>query len=115
LDISKIEAGQLEVRSEPFVLNTVIEEAVTLIQPQLEEKGLRLEVEMPSQALDLNNDSRRVKQILLNLLQNAIKFTDQGSVRLEVTQSPQHPFDAGDRVHPAVLIRVSDTGIGIEA
>ncbi|MDA3874913.1 MAG: PAS domain S-box protein, partial [Kiritimatiellae bacterium] len=94
LDISKIEAGQLEVRSEAFELNTVINEAVALVQPQLEQKGLTLHLQFPTETLDVQNDARRVKQILLNLLNNAIKFTHQGEVRLEVKQDAHYPFDS---------------------
>lgn len=114
LDISKIEAGQLEVRSEPFELNTVIEEVVALVQPQLEQKGLSLQLRIPSETLGVTGDARRVKQILLNLLNNAIKFTTQGEIRLEVEPDALYPFDSGNRVQPAVHIEVSDTGIGIK-
>jgi PAS domain S-box-containing protein len=114
LDISKIEAGQLEVRSEPFILNDVIEEAVDLIRPQLEQKGLTLHQLTPREPIELVSDPRRVKQILLNLLNNAIKFTEQGEVRLTVDRIQSFSFPSELREKPAVQIRVSDTGIGIK-
>ncbi|MEX2607010.1 MAG: ATP-binding protein [Kiritimatiellia bacterium] len=113
LDISKIEAGQLEVRSEPFELNAVIDDAAALVQSQLEQKHLAFHWEPPPGNINLESDARRVKQILLNLLNNAIKFTEQGEVRLEVKEIANHTFASDKRTQPAVQIRVSDTGIGI--
>ncbi len=105
LDISKIEAGQLEVRREPFDVRTSIDQVLATVAPMASEKGLALTAEFDDDLGELIADRRRVEQILLNLLSNAVKFTDDGSVRLVVT--------AVDDDH-RVRMRVIDTGIGIE-
>ncbi len=104
LDISKIEAGQLEVRRESFDLAASIERAVGAVRPQAEKKGLALESSVPPDIGQVVSDSRRVEQVLLNLLSNAVKFTDRGRVSLEVTAD-----------HDRVLMTVRDTGIGIQS
>jgi PAS domain S-box-containing protein len=105
LDISKIEAGQLEVRLEPMKLVESVERVAGLVRPLAEKKRLALVVNLAPGLGEITSDRRRVEQILLNLLNNAIKFTEQGSVTLLVDESP-----AG----PAVRFRVVDTGIGIK-
>lgn len=113
LDLSKIEAGQLEVRAEQFDLRESIERAVASVSPQTEKKSLALQTFLPPTLPQMLSDRRRVEQILLNLLNNAIKFTDHGRITLNVDiirgyrQAPEAP--AGD----AVQIRVADTGMGI--
>jgi signal transduction histidine kinase len=102
LDISKIEAGQLQVGHEPVDLNTVALKVAATVQPLAQKKGLTLNCELPDGLEPLSSDRRRVEQILMNLLGNAIKFTDAGEVRMRV--SP-----AG----PDIRIEVIDTGIGI--
>ncbi len=104
LDLSKIEAGQLEVRNEPFELPDAIERVVASVRPMAEKKGLALRVVTDPALHVMVSDQRRVEQILLNLLNNAIKFTNSGTVSLEV--------NAQDT---AVRFRVADTGIGIKA
>lgn len=104
LDISKIEAGQLEVRREPFDLAASIERAVGAVRPLAEKKGLALEASVPAGIGQMVGDSRRVEQVLLNLLTNAVKFTDRGRVSLEV---------AAD--HDRVRMTVRDTGVGIRS
>jgi signal transduction histidine kinase len=102
LDISKIEAGQLEVARAPFEMRAAIENALRLVSPQAERKGLALAAAIASNVGSLTSDQRRVEQILLNLLSNAIKFTEHGEVRLEC------------RARDGWLeTRVCDTGSGI--
>ncbi len=102
LDLSKIEAGQLQVHVEPFDLRETIERAVASVRPQAEAKGLALAAEIAPEVGGLASDARRVEQILLNLLNNAIKFTERGEVRLTAGV-------AGEWVR----IAVADTGMGI--
>jgi PAS domain S-box-containing protein len=102
LDLSKIEAGQLAIASEPFDIRDVIERAVRTVRPLAAEKGLGLEMEVPPDAGTVRADPRRVEQVLLNLLSNAIKFTEKGHIRVACT------IRKGD-----VRICVTDTGIGI--
>ncbi len=104
LDLSKIEAGQLEVRSEPFDLCSVVERVADTVKPMADTKGLALEVRVDSEVGTIVNDSRRVEQVLLNLLNNGIKFTEQGSVILGVEKADE-----------GVRLRVTDTGIGIKS
>jgi len=104
LDISKIEAGQLEVRAAPFDLLASVRRAVASVAPMAEKKGLSLRVVTPAASEPMVSDQRRVEQVLLNLLNNALKFTDRGEVTLTVTVD-------GDPA--AARIAVTDTGIGI--
>ena len=103
LDISKIEAGQLEVRREPFDLRPSLERVLGTVRPLAERKGLALRLEAPGELGALESDRRRVEQILLNLLQNGVKFTERGEVALAAERLPE------DRVR----LRVTDTGVGI--
>ncbi len=82
LDISKIEAGQLQVTREPFDLRASIAKVVGLVRPLAEKKVLALHVRLSPELGRIVSDARRVEQILLNLLNNAIKFTEQGHVTL---------------------------------
>jgi PAS domain S-box-containing protein len=112
LDISKIEAGQLEVWAEPFDLRASVERVVESVRPLVAKKGLQVDAHVEADCAEMVSDRRRVEQILLNLLNNAIKFTDRGrvSLRAERQSTGARAGDAGD---PAVSIRVADTGIGI--
>jgi signal transduction histidine kinase len=102
LDISKIEAGQLEVALEPFDLRASLEKVAHTLRPLAERRGLRLDLEVGPEVDTLISDRRRVEQILLNLAGNAIKFTEEGGVSL------------GCRiVGTEVAFKVCDTGIGI--
>jgi signal transduction histidine kinase len=114
LDISKIEAGQLQVRAEPFDLRASIDQVTSSVQPMFGRKGLTLSVTMPSTFAPMVSDRRRVEQILLNLLNNAIKFTDEGQISLTVDfiEGADPLAEAG--AHD-VRLRVADTGIGIRA
>jgi signal transduction histidine kinase len=110
LDISRIEAGQLEVSCEPFDLRASIEKAVRLVQPLADKTGLTLRAVLAPQIGEVVGDSRRVEQVLINLLNNAIKFTDEGSVTLTADVVP----DASRTAPSAIRIAVTDTGIGIK-
>jgi PAS domain S-box-containing protein len=114
LDLSKIEAGQLEVRSEPFELRVLIEHVIALIKPLAERKGLALTIFVHPELGKMVSDRRRVEQILLNLLNNAIKLSDGGKVTLtaDVVQHFQSSLNAAPR--RAARLRVADTGIGIK-
>lgn len=118
LDISKIEAGQLEVRAEPFVLSDTIDRVVASVRPLAEKKNLSVSVNRAEAPAQIVGDRRRVEQILINLLSNGIKFTERGGVTLTV--EPARLPLAGDAdgsnasPRPAVGLRVTDTGIGIK-
>ena len=103
LDFSKIEAGKLEFESVPFNLRRTLEEVVTLCGPKANEKDLELLLEIaPGVPADLTGDTTRVRQIVLNLVSNAIKFTAKGHVLISCA------YEQG-----RLRISVADTGIGI--
>ncbi len=103
LDISRIEAGKVELTVEEFSLNDVVREVVETLSSAASEKGLELLTEVP-EGITLSSDRRRIKQVLMNLASNAVKFTDQGSVKI----AARVPGDGN------LEIRVVDTGIGIK-
>jgi PAS domain S-box-containing protein len=114
LDISKIEAGQLEVARERFDLRESINKVLGIVAPLAEKKGLALRAQIVQGLGEAVGDQRRVEQILLNLLNNAIKFTDRGEVALKTELVPDFTSPEGISVQPAVRLCVSDTGIGIK-
>jgi signal transduction histidine kinase len=101
LDISKIEAGKLQMLLEPIDLRLLVKDTLTSVQLQAEQKGLRLEVEMEETA-PVVTDAARVRQILLNLLSNAVKFTSEGGVRVRLRTTAD-----------TFALDVADTGPGI--
>ncbi|MFN7934577.1 MAG: ATP-binding protein [Bryobacteraceae bacterium] len=108
LDFSKIEAGRLELVPAPFSIRECVRAAVLTLIPKAAEKGIRLSSSIPDAVTDsVLGDSVRIRQILLNMIGNALKFTAQGEVRVTV----QLLRDLGDQVILRFL--VSDTGIGI--
>jgi len=104
LDISKIEAGQMGVTLTRFDLRALMAKVSENIRPQAERKGLSLVVRLASEIGAWESDPRRVEQILLNLLNNAVKFTDRGTVTL-----------TAEVVSEELVVRVADTGIGIKS
>lgn len=105
LDLSKIEAGMLELDSETVFLNQFLDELITLMRFRAEENRTELELIADGLPTAIETDSVRLRQILLNLLSNAIKFTPNGQVQLSVTASRQP--------EPQLQFVVSDTGCGI--
>lgn len=108
LDISKIEAGHLELEQVEFDLESVIDESLELVGQKARSKGLNLLFRlMPGLTTSLIGDPTRVRQVLINLLGNAIKFTDSGEVILTVGNSELSPG--------SIEFTVADTGVGIPA
>ena len=108
LDLSKVEASQLELERTSFSLNDHLEKVFEMIAARAQEKGLTLVCEIaPEVMLDLMGDPTRLRQVLLNLLGNAIKFTQNGVVSLRVAP------DGDSAVPTALRFTVTDTGIGI--
>jgi PAS domain S-box-containing protein len=110
LDISKIEAGQIEIANAPFDLPASMQKVVQTVTPLANKKQLPLIVQIAPGVGQITSDRRRVEQILLNLLSNAIKFTERGEVTLSAEITPGTPHVP----HPAVRISVADTGMGIK-
>lgn len=104
LSFAKVEAQGTEVLRERVDLCSLGREAAAIMQPVVAQKGVNLLVRTPTMPLAIETDARKVRQILLNLLSNAAKFTEQGEIRLEVWEDDT-----------AAFLEVKDTGIGIEA
>ncbi|MFA6240868.1 MAG: PAS domain S-box protein [Candidatus Hydrogenedentales bacterium] len=103
LDLSKIEAGQLEVEAKPFNARESVENVVRLVTPLAEKKGLTLSVDVSPEVGELTNDRRRFEQILINLINNGLKFTEKGLVHVECVVDGN-----------TLVTRVVDTGMGIK-
>jgi len=114
LDLSKIEAGQLKVRAEAFDLPAAIERVAASLKPLAEKKGLTLTTAVSTSLSQMVSDRRRLEQILLNLLNNAIKFTEHGRVALAAEAVADYRHSPSAAPQPAVRLRVTDTGIGIK-
>ncbi|MEO5351118.1 MAG: PAS domain S-box protein [Magnetococcus sp. YQC-3] len=106
LDFSRIESGRFTVDERPFYLNKLVDETCNLMQIAAEERGLTLLEEIPLEMPDpVLGDDGRVRQVLINLIGNAIKFTQHGHIRVQLLLHPQQ--------QETLLFSVSDTGIGI--
>jgi len=105
LDLSKIEAGRMELDLSTFDIREALGNALTLVGERAQRRGISLESEIDESLADMTGDERKIKQILLNLLSNAIKFTPEGG----------HVTLAARGVDSALEIAVCDTGVGISA
>ncbi|MGH7419846.1 MAG: PAS domain S-box protein, partial [Candidatus Rokuibacteriota bacterium] len=105
LDLSKIEAGKMELHVEAFELRPTIEEVVTTVRPLVDRNANRLEVRCADDLGVMRSDRTKLRQALLNLLSNACKFTERGTITLDVER-------AGSR-DETLVFRVRDTGIGM--
>lgn len=108
LDYSKLEANKVELETTAFNLRELAESVVRLMSKQAESKGLLLHLEIdPAVRLPVRGDPTRLRQVLTNLVSNAIKFTDRGRVTLRILKHGE------DRMHHPLRFEVVDTGIGI--
>jgi signal transduction histidine kinase len=103
LDLSKIEVGRMDLEIEPVDIGAVLDAVATVVEPAAEAKGLRVDVVVARDLPRIETDPRHLRQILLNLVANAIKFTERGAVTVVAKR------DANDNI----AIAVEDTGIGI--
>ncbi|MGH7537514.1 MAG: GAF domain-containing protein [Gemmatimonadales bacterium] len=108
LDLSKIEAGKMELYLESFELRALVDEVVTTVQPLVEKNANRLEIDCRADVGTMHSDVTKVRQMLLNLLSNACKFTERGTITLAVHRDR-------DAAAPGewVVLRVADSGIGM--
>ncbi|MEO0986824.1 MAG: ATP-binding protein [Cyanobacteria bacterium J06639_14] len=122
LDIAKIEAGTLEVNPTVVDVRKTVEEVVTLQNLQIRQKGLYLKCSQSNQPLWVVADPAKLKQVLLNIVYNAVKFTDAGEIKIDVhgetEDDPQTSVSLPNNIHlptavPRVIVSVSDTGVGI--
>ena len=107
LDLSKIEAGRMDVYLEQVNLAQLVDEVRVMVQPLVEKNGNRLVIDCPSGIGSMRTDLTKIKQSLINLLSNAAKFTEKGEVGLTVARQGA----ADGRSH--VVFKVSDSGIGM--
>lgn len=103
LDLSKIEAGQLNLNVEKFKISEVVANVEDLLKPLAKNKNLVLTTSIDPNLIEIVSDKFRVQQVIINITNNALKFTDQGSVHVDAYQKNQK-----------TIVRVTDTGIGIE-
>jgi signal transduction histidine kinase/HAMP domain-containing protein/ActR/RegA family two-component response regulator len=119
LDLSKIEAGRMDVQATAIAVSTLVEYVEATFRPLTVEKGLEFTIRLdPQVPTELHTDEQRLQQILRNLLSNAVKFTEAGSVEMRVSVAHDvHLGDAADAGHAvlgrAAVFTVADTGIGI--
>ncbi len=106
LDLAKIESGKVELTLEPIICQSVIQDVVMTLRPLAIDKGLDFQVMVPPEEMTLVTDRRSLSQILMNLTNNAIKYTETGKVGISLSQ-----HQAADRIETE--ISVFDTGIGI--
>ncbi len=103
LDFAKIEAGKVEVKIEPVMIEDLVQGVAATVEPMLDKDSVRLIRDIPSRIAPLHTDREKLRQILLNLLGNAVKFTDRGEIKISACQE-----------NGAIKLAVADTGIGID-
>ena len=112
LDISKIEAGRMEIREDHYKLSSVLNDVCNLIGIRAKARDLDFRMDVEDCLPDcLYGDAIRVRQIMLNILNNAVKYTERGSVTLSVYTDAEAVFETGETI--SLIISVKDTGIGI--
>lgn len=103
LDLAKIEAGRMEIHAETFKLDEIIQVATSTVEPMLKDGRVRLVREIAPDVPPVTTDRDKLKQVILNLLSNAAKFTDQGEIKISARQE-----------NGTLMLIVSDTGIGMK-
>ncbi|MDZ8184160.1 MAG: ATP-binding protein [Nostoc sp. ChiSLP02] len=106
LDISKIEAGKLSVVTVPIDLRKLLLEVINIQSVNVQQKGLQLKCELDNKPIPINADAAKLKQVLINIIGNATKFTDAGSITVTT--------DIEYSGKPQVVVTIKDTGIGID-
>ena len=110
LDVAKVEAGRTKLEATPCDLGRLIQDVTDMVGPRAVQKGLELQVERPQRPLFVRTDPSRLRQVLINLLNNAVKFTDRGAVTLRMKATPA--IGTGEVL---LAFEVEDTGEGIAA
>jgi signal transduction histidine kinase/CheY-like chemotaxis protein/HPt (histidine-containing phosphotransfer) domain-containing protein len=109
LDFSKIEAGKLELENAPYNLRDIVEDAVEILAERAHSKGLELICDLPAQLdITVRGDAQRLRQVIINLISNAVKFTERGEIKVGARQV------GGDLLSAVVRFEVADTGKGIQ-
>ena len=107
LDLSKIEAGKMDLYVEPFDVKGTLQEVATTVRPLIEKNGNRLEMDCAVDLGEMHSDLLKIRQTLLNLLSNASKFTSEGVIHLGAWR--ERDGERGD----LIVFKVKDTGIGM--
>lgn len=116
LDISKLEAGQISIETVPFRLRDVIEEVEEVLFYPALDKGIGLECSVdPGIPAVIIGEPFRLRQVLMNLAENAVKFTEEGKVLVEVVKEDAMPDEAGEKGMIRLHFKVTDTGTGISS
>jgi len=102
LDLTRVEAGRLALHRERVNLQKIIDLAVAVVRPLLEKKQLAVQITVPNDLPEVYCDRTRIRQVILNLVSNAARFTEEGEITIQVVRQDQH-----------VLVSVTDTGPGI--
>jgi signal transduction histidine kinase len=108
LDISKIEAGKLSVMVEPMDLRKLLLEVINLQSVNIQQKGLQLQCQLVDQEIPVNADPAKLKQVIINIMGNATKFTEEGSISINAEIQPSNTGQ------PLAFVTIKDTGIGID-
>ncbi len=114
LDLSKYEAGNISLEIESLPLRLVVDTVVTQMTPQYRKKNVALSIECAPGLPDANIDPAKTGQVLMNLLSNALKFTESGGTVTVRAESHTQLSEATNEVRKTILVSVSDTGIGIK-
>jgi len=113
LDLSKIEAGRVDIEHSPYALHKCIDEVTALFKQEARNNGLDLAIKIATEVpVIVNGDEIRLRQILTNLIGNALKFTEEGGVKIEVSCSKSPPANGG-LCDIRIFYSITDTGIGI--
>ncbi|WP_103919606.1 response regulator, partial [Candidatus Venteria ishoeyi] len=112
LDISKIEAGKMTLDLETFNPELLIQEIIETSHPLLKQKNNHLKLEFPPQFFEIQNDSVKLKQVLLNLISNACKFTEEGQITLHISYH-KSPENTTQKIYEYIEFAVQDNGIGM--
>ena len=114
LDVSRLEAGQLEVEHSPFSARECIDDLAAHFTPTAHRAGLKLDMKVdPNVPVFINGDQRRFRQVLMNLIGNALKFTEHGSIEVRISSSRSSAVDADGMCGLRLFAEIKDTGIGI--
>lgn len=108
LDLAKIESGKIELNFEKMSCQNIIEDVASNLAPMAENKGLLFKIKIPKKEMMIKTDRRALSQIIINLVNNAIKFTEKGEIKIELNKRKRGDEDF-------IVIRIIDTGIGIKS
>lgn len=113
LDLSKIDAGRMEFQVAPVVVHKLVDEVIDSVRPLATKRHNTLQIQIDPIIDTLYSDEMRVRQVLLNLVHNACKFTENGAIKLTVDRSAPATSALHDRSYAQVVFTISDTGIGM--